>query len=97
MPLASFTLSAGCAVLYLPQILRTSAQRRLYFFRNLQAVSTSSSISSVVTPSLILSSGRARSRSRLKPSAETARNSRRVEENIFRLYLYAQPGNVNQG
>src|SRR5215831_3845786 len=68
----------GCEVLYGPQILRISAHLRLYCWRNLAATRTSSSISSVVMPSLISDSGSAR---RLRAAAAidaAASSSRRV-------------------
>jgi hypothetical protein len=78
MARASRTVSTGCTVLYLPQMLRTSAQCRWNSWRNLAATFTSSSISSVVTPSLILESSAAVRRVASAAIAGAARKWRRV-------------------
>ena len=89
---ASRIFSMGCEVLYGPQMLRISAQCRLYCWRNLAAVRTSSSISSVRMPSLISASGSARRRCARRVSAEPASRSRRVGEYMQKLYPFGGAG-----
>src|ERR1039457_1106256 len=78
IPRASRIFSIGWEVLYGPQMFRTSAQPSPYWRRTLAAVRTSSSISSVVTPSLICESGSARKRPASRANAAPPSHSRRL-------------------
>jgi hypothetical protein len=75
---ASWTFSTGCSVLYFPHRLRTSPWERPNRRRNRLAVTTSSSISSVVTPSRNCAGFAACSFAASAAAAAAPRRSRRV-------------------
>src|SRR5258706_5593825 len=94
---ASRIFSIGCSVLYLPQIDRTSAYSSPKLRKNRTAVTRSSSISSVVTPSFMLDSGTANRQRQIGAAVKAASKWRRLQGCMSESYRNTQLGESSAG